>query len=250
MAERRAGVVRGRFRVENDVMGCPVTPPSSQPTSRPRWAFTFQVDGDLKFISHHDTVRLFQRALARAALPVHFTQGFNPHPRLSLPLPRPVGVATDVDVIVLEFDGDIDGEEACRALAQQMPAGIKLTDVRSLEPGARMQPKRVRYRLNLDGLETVHLAARVEELLSATSLPIQRTGPDNKAAKSMDVRPFLDHLEILDRAVEFELIVTQAGTAKPAEIAALLGFDDVSINNRIRRVAVDWQVQQKKSSDP
>ncbi len=230
-------------------MGCPVNSPSEELTIRPRLAFTFSVDGDLRFISHHDTARLFQRALARAALPVHFTQGFNPHPRISLPLPRPVGIGTDVDVLVVEFDRDVDGAEACRALARQMPAGITMTDVRLLEQGARMQPNRVRYRLNVEGLETASLESRVGELLSATELPIQRTGPDNKPAKSMDVRPFLDRIEVLDRVVEFTLIVTQAGTAKPAEVAALLGFDDTSINNRIRRISVDWQVQTKKSSN-
>ncbi|GAF87148.1 unnamed protein product, partial [marine sediment metagenome] len=64
------------------------------PAQRERWVFGYDVDGDLRFISHHDMLRLFARSLARAALPVRFSEGFNPHPRLSIPLPRPVGVAS------------------------------------------------------------------------------------------------------------------------------------------------------------
>ena len=71
---------------------------------RETWAFAFSVTGDLRFISHRDTIRVFQRALARASLPVRYSEGFNPHPRLSLPLPRPVGVASEAEIIIVEFD--------------------------------------------------------------------------------------------------------------------------------------------------
>ena len=72
---------------------------SSDTPIREKWAFEFSVTGDLRFISHRDTVRVFQRALARAALPVAYSEGFNPHPRLSLPLPRAVGVASEAELM-------------------------------------------------------------------------------------------------------------------------------------------------------
>ena len=73
---------------------------AAERTGRCRCALEYTIGGDLRFISHRDTLRLFQRAVARAALPVRFTEGFNPHPRMMIPLPRPVGVASQAETLV------------------------------------------------------------------------------------------------------------------------------------------------------
>ena len=59
-----------------------------------RFMLTFRIDGDLRFISHLDTVRLFRRACARAGLPVRYSQGFNPQPRIVLPFNPSVCIPT------------------------------------------------------------------------------------------------------------------------------------------------------------
>lgn len=63
----------------------------------------FAVRGWLRFLSHAETVRVFERGCARARVPVKYTQGFNPHAKLSLPLPRPVGVASDDELLILRL---------------------------------------------------------------------------------------------------------------------------------------------------
>ena len=85
--------------------------PRGDPDVRHRWVFAFQVDGDLRFVSHHDMLRLFRRALARAEVPMRFSQGFNPHPRMSLPLPRPVGMASETEALMIETECDVDPED-------------------------------------------------------------------------------------------------------------------------------------------
>src|SRR3990172_12981655 len=85
---------------------------------RYRWLFAYSIDGDLRFISHHDTLRLFRRALARADLPVRFSEGFNPHPRIMIPLPRPVGIASRAEGLVVETVGLIDPDDALRRLQE------------------------------------------------------------------------------------------------------------------------------------
>ncbi|MBI4580945.1 MAG: DUF2344 domain-containing protein, partial [Planctomycetes bacterium] len=91
---------------------------------RYRIAIRFAVQDDVRFISHHDTMRMFERALARTDLPVRFSEGFNPRPKLSLPLPRPVGIATTADVLVVELTQPVVPEEALGRLAAQMPRGV------------------------------------------------------------------------------------------------------------------------------
>ena len=80
---------------------------------------TFAVKGDLRFISHRDTVRMLTRALARSGLPVAYSQGFNPHAKISLLLPRPVGMATDGDLAVVLLREACDPEHIAARLRPQ-----------------------------------------------------------------------------------------------------------------------------------
>ena len=61
----------------------------------------FKIGGNLRFLSHAQTLMVFRRACIRAGIKIQYSQGFNPRPRLSLPLPRPVGVASDDELLCL-----------------------------------------------------------------------------------------------------------------------------------------------------
>jgi len=76
-------------------------------------AVWFRIGGLLRFLSHAETLRVCQRACARAGVPVKHTMGFNPHPRLSLPLPRSVGVESDDELLVLWLSVERDGMRGC-----------------------------------------------------------------------------------------------------------------------------------------
>jgi len=210
-------------------------------TERERWAFEYLVCGDLRFISHQDTLRLFERALARAALPVRYTEGFNPHPRLSIPVPRPVGVASSAETIIVEFQRPIDHDEALCALDRQVPEGIEMTGARRLRPGERLQPSSVRYTLEMGEASVDEVKRHVLELQDRQSLKVERFDSKSGRKRSIDARSFLEEIRVTGGAVEFSIRVTPQGTIKPAEIAGLLGYDARWINHRIRRLEVRWQ---------
>ena len=91
--------------------------------------FVFTKKGDLKYISHLDLMRLFSRALRRADLPLKFSEGFNPHPKLSLRRALKLGVESDYEegsVVLKEFIGP---EVFQKRLQQQLPAGITLKKI-------------------------------------------------------------------------------------------------------------------------
>jgi len=206
-----------------------------------RWLLAYSVDGDVRFISHHDTLRLFQRALARAQLPVRFSEGFNPHPKMMIPLPRPVGIASQAEVLVVETDRPIDPDDALLQLRRQAPQGIVLHSIRALGSGERMQPVAARYALELEQRPDAELLARIEDLKAAESLPVERTDHATRRTRKVDVRPFIVELVAKDEAIEFLVRTSGDGSVKPAEIAGLLGFDAQAINHRIRRMEVQWQ---------
>ena len=222
-------------------MGRPRTCEEGSFPERERWAFGYSVDGDLRFISHRDTLRMFGRALARASLPVRYSEGFNPHPRLSIPFPRPVGVASQAESVVVEFKRPIDGEEALRELDRQTPVDIEMVSVRRLDPGERLRPAMVRYCLDAGNPRAADTGSRVRQILESAVVPMERVNPKHANTQTIDVRPHLADMHVDGSTVEFTLRVATGGdTVKPGEIAGLLGLDPRSINHRIRRLEVKW----------
>ncbi len=220
----------------------------SPPGERIRWMLVFSLGGDLRFISHHDTLRMFRRALARADLPLRFSEGFNPHPKVMIPLPRPVGVASRDEALVFETTRIIDSDDALHRLQEQTPYDIEVISLRRMERGEQLEPQRVRYRLDLSDAGMNDLESRVEQLLAAQAIPIERKSPKSKTARMVDIRPYLVDLRAADQRVEFTLLVTGNGTAKPAEIAGALGCDAGSINHRIERLEVQWRSTPQRTS--
>jgi radical SAM-linked protein len=92
--------------------------------------------GLLRFISHLDLVRLFTRAVRRAQLPVAYTRGFNPHPKLSLGPPLVVGAIGLHEYLDLELEKPIPPQKAEAQLGMQLPEGLKLQRIVALPPVA------------------------------------------------------------------------------------------------------------------
>lgn len=214
---------------------------SSQPAERYRWVIEYSLEGDLRFISHHDTLRLFRRALARAALPVRYSEGFNPHPRLTIPLPRSVGIASSAEAIVVDLTEPADSEDVIRKLAPHMPGDIRIRGARQMEPGEKLVPDRVRYHLPAADSPADELAENGRRLLDANVVPIERFHPKDGTTRTIDIRPFIEEITPVSGGVEVMLRVTGSGTARPAEIARLLDLDEEEIRCRIRRTEVQWR---------
>ncbi len=232
----------GRTALPANSLTISTLPRAGQPHGE-RWAFQFMVEGDIRFISHHDMMRMFQRALARAALPVRFSEGFNPHPKLSLPLPRPVGIASRSEAIVVEFGQPIEEYDALTRLRRQMPAGIEVQSGRRLEPGETMQPALVGYRLVLDPEQLPAVGERVAAVLAANTLEIQRLRHQDGRKPLIEVRKYIVDIHTDDTGVEFTLRVTGSGSVRPGEVLELLGIDATNFQHRLCRQFVQWQSQ-------
>ncbi len=213
----------------------------TQPQERYRQAIDFAVDGDIRFLAHRDMVRLFARAAVRGGLSLCYSEGFNPHPRVSLPLPRPVGVSSDAERVLLEQSEPIGPDETLRRLKAQVPEGITLTRVLPLAPGERCVPVSVVYRINLPVPDPSAIQDRAAALLGSASISVRRTDHKTGRAKDVDIRPCLARLTVDDGGVEMELSVTNGIMARPAEVVDLLGLEAEQVNARTRRLEVEWQ---------
>lgn len=207
-----------------------------------RVAIRFVIDGDIRFISHHDTMRLFERALSRAQLPVRFSRGFNPRPRLSLPLPRAVGIAGAAELLVVDLEEPLDPAVVLDKLREQMPAGLTLSEARSIAGKHPPQAVRADYALALPPDRAKEVGQRMKDLLAASMWNIQRSGPGTKRPRELDVRQYLAGGAVCEGILRWTVRVTGAGSLRPAELLAAVGLPPQDWQHHVRRTGVEWSL--------
>jgi len=218
----------------------------------------FKVLGNLRFLSHSETVEVFRRACVRAGLQVQYTEGFNPHLKLSLPLPRSVGVESDDELLCLRIrKSSPDTEQLKAALAGQLPAGIELFSVTTSKTKPPLQPCDATYLLDVQPeYATEQLKTKIEQLLASKSLNLDRyIDAKGTKLKNVDVRRFIKSIVFADKEtgqgtatdgkMTFRIVVeceiSPAGSIRVDEILKLLGLDIGNLASPVRRSTVRWQ---------
>ncbi|MBM4025068.1 MAG: DUF2344 domain-containing protein [Planctomycetes bacterium] len=236
----------------------------------------FRVAGTLRFLSHAEMARVWQRALARAAQPslssrgldkegwaVRYSQGFNPHPRLSLPLPRPVGVEADDERLVVRLDEAGAGtfpdraerETALKqALAEQMPGGIEILAVDLVPAGASAQPQTAEYVFPLRVEENPGLVERLREaaaqVMAGDRCLVERAAAEGRAARPVDVRPFLESIRVEKGALIVRHRTGAGGSIRVDEIQRLFGLPTQDLAGPVRRTNVIWTDSKSQTANP
>jgi len=192
--------------------------------ARDKVQIRFRKGGDLRFVSHHDLMRCFERMLRRAELPYHATQGFNPKPRMVFALSLALGIVGRDEVVELELDAELSTDEVRDRLARQAPAGMEILTVKRIDPKSTAQVRRACYRVAVPPERRAGLAERLEALLAAPHCWVERTRPQ---PRRVDLRPYLRGLSVTGEALEIDLWVTPNGTARTDEVLRMLGLDDL-----------------------
>lgn len=210
----------------------------------------FRIMGTLRFLSHAEMLRVFQRACVRAGISVLYSQGFNPRPKMSLPLPRPVGVESDDELLSLRVAVDPDELRVTShesrikdKLSAQLPEGCELLSASVAQAGRSFQPCSATYVLaGRPEYLNEGLRARIERLLASESLNIQRqTDKKNSKLKNLDVRAFLKSIKMDDQGIIVQCNISSAGSIRIEEILRLLELDEDKLALPIRRTNVQWQ---------
>lgn len=213
-----------------DAGGQATAPAATGPTDKVR--FRFSKTGPLRWLSHHDLMRTFERVLRRAEIPFRRTQGFNPHPRLVFALSLPLGCEGLAEVAELELDELIPPEDLLDRIRRQCPPGLALLDLARVPPRATAQVRGLTYAVELapDRVEAVR--RRAADVLAAGEHWIDRLRPSGGAnSRRMDLRPFLRDLRVEGEGparLEMDLWLTLAGTARPDEVLGLLGLNETN----------------------
>jgi len=216
----------------------------------------FRIGGPLRFISHAQTLSVFQRACVRAGIEIRYSQGFNPRPKLSLPLPRPVGVTSDDEMLCIRIRKSISPQEDCittqvhNSISEQLPQGFELLSVSVVETNTSFQPSSATYVLALrKEYLNEELKATVKRLLASETLGIQRRITKKKSrtrhrestVKNIDVRGFLESIELDPDGIIVRCKITPAGSIRVEEILSLLKLDVEKLALPVRRTSVRWK---------
>ncbi|HZT65708.1 MAG TPA: TIGR03936 family radical SAM-associated protein [Acidimicrobiales bacterium] len=193
-----------------------------------RLRFRFAKAGKVRWTSHRDVARMWERALRRVRVPVAYSGGFSPRPKLSFGLALPTGAESVAEYLDVELDGAADPAELAPLLSAALPVGVDVLGGVGDEGGSSLQNDvtACRWEIEIDG----DLAPAVEAMLAADSVVItrQRKGQD----VTDDIRPAIIRLEFADGVLAAEL-ATQPRGLRPSELLAGLGFEPE--NARVRR---------------
>ncbi|WP_214402429.1 TIGR03936 family radical SAM-associated protein [Pseudonocardia lacus] len=155
----------------------------------------FAKRGRLRFLSHRDVARSFERAVRRAAVPVAHSHGFSPHPRLSWIGAAPTGSASEAEYVEIGLTRPVDPADLAAALDAALPAGLDVLDAVVAEgKGLADRIDASRWRVELPGVRSADLAAALDALLATDSLVVERVTPSGR--RNIDVRAALVRAEV------------------------------------------------------
>lgn len=143
--------------------------------------------GRLRFTSHRDFARAFERALRRAGVPMAYSAGFSPHPKVSYLGAAPTGVASEAEYVEIGVAEAVDPEQLRAALDAALPDGLDVVEAVTAGPGAladRMQASS--WRIELPGIDPRTAAAALERFLAESTIPVERVTKAGR--KSVDAR--------------------------------------------------------------
>jgi radical SAM-linked protein len=194
-----------------------------------RLRVTFNKGEEVKYISHLDLMRLWERALRRAGVPLLHSQGYNPRPKISLAAPLAVGITGQREMMDVVLQRRLATEDVARAVNAQLPTGVALVEVQEVYaalPPLQAQMQGAEYVATLAVSEDRHqLEERITSLLGCDQLLRSRRG------REYDLRPLVEKVWLEEQAagqyvLGMHLRAGEKGTGRPDEVLAALGLAD------------------------
>jgi len=209
-----------------------------------RARITFTKQGALRYTGHLDLHRLWERAMRRADLPLNYSQGFHPQPKISIAAALPLGFSSLGEVLDVRFNADIAIEEIAARLGDSLPLDIKIINVESVderEPALQTQVLSATYDVHLtEPVDGSELTRKIEDLLASESLPRERR------SKFYDLRPLIETLDVITEAdgkvwIQMKLAARDGATGRPEEVLNALSIEPEY--TRVERTRLIFQAQ-------
>jgi radical SAM-linked protein len=191
---------------------------------RQRVRIRFTKQDDLRWISHRDLMRTWERLLRRSGVALSMTEGFHPKPRMNFPSALAVGIAGLEELIEIDLAEEHTAESLRAAIEPQVPPGMLVGQIEVLPaPDRKAQVKGVTFETEIPADRQPTLTNRIAWLLSQSSLQIEREGRKTP----LDLRPLIEELELTGDILRMRLRVDREGSARPREVLQALEIADL-----------------------
>lgn len=210
-------------------------------TRRERYRVQFGKRGVLRYTSHLDLARIWERLLRRVDAPLLYSQGFNPRPQMQLAAALPLGFESVAELIDIWLADDVrPPADLLRRLRRAAPEGLSFGAIWSVDPaGPALQTltRSAKYRVvPAESFSTAGLQAQTVSLLARDAILHTRRG------KQIDLRPLIDRIDVLPgdpAALSMVLSLSQEhGTGRPDDVLDAMGLDPLAA--RVVRTHIDF----------
>lgn len=170
----------------------------------------------LRFISHLDMQRFFQRALNRTGLPIAYSQGFNPHPVLSFGSALALGWTSEYEIIDVKLSVPMGRKRTEEAMRQALPEDLPVFDVRLVDdrhPAPMAQVKMADYRVTLEGENADRILDQIPLFMEKECvMELKKT---KSGEKEVNIRPLVIETEAFEDGFKVRLMLTEKESLKP-----------------------------------
>ena len=192
----------------------------------------FVKQGALRYTGHLDLHKLWERAARRAELPLAYSQGFHPQPKMSMAAALPLGFSSRCEVMDMKLERDISLDDLPTRLNKTLPAGLQVVDVEQVEeraPALQTQVVSAEYEVTLtESIDRSDLKQKIDSIIESIALPRERRG------KMYDLRPLIEELSLLpvslpkgeaqEIKIFMRLTAREGATGRPEEVLDVLGI--------------------------
>ena len=195
-----------------------------------RIRITFVKQGALRYTGHLDLHKLWERAARRAELPLAYSQGFHPQPKMNMAAALPLGFSSRCEVMDMKLEQDIPLESLPTRLNSTLPSGLQVVDIEQVDERApALQTQVVSAEYEVTFTETVdgsELKRKVDSVIESRSIPRERRG------KMYDLRPLIEEISLTPPPLPEEqkvrvfmrLAAREGATGRPEEVLDMLGI--------------------------
>ena len=190
--------------------------------------------GKMRFASHRDVARAFERGVRRAGLPIAYSAGFTPHPKISYAGGAPTGVASEAEYLSLGLTDRQDKTQVCQRLDAALPDGIDVIDVtEDVGKGAGTafgHLEASQWRVVLPGVGPAAAQRAVADFLTLGEAPVERL--TDKGVRRLDARAAVVEMNVVEmNVVKMNVVEMGPTTADPdgGQRAAATGHEDCAI---------------------
>lgn len=213
-------------------MNAPVAVSADAATIRPKvLRIRFSKHGKIRFTSHRDVARIWARTLRRVGLPVAYSNGFSPRPRISFGLALPTGYESDAEYLDVMCDPARPFPHTDKSLAQALtsalPVGMAVSATEGIDrsrPSLQQAVRKCTWRIEASGLDMKHVKDAVTRALAAEVLLIERKRKGRVIVD--DMRPAVVSVQVTGVTDDGVRLVAELGTqprtTRPSELLSSL----------------------------